>query len=182
MKHKTIDDIALEAGVSKATVSRVISHPEIVSKRTQERVRAVMDKYSYTPSLLAQGLAGSPTRTIGVIIDELSNFFFFIEIAEGIDRILSPNGYSMLLSSSRWVEEREIQLVRSLISNRVQGVLIAPISENSTAIKLLQEAGIPFVVINSIPKDPSISYVCCDNFEGGAALLRTISTLMKASK
>jgi DNA-binding LacI/PurR family transcriptional regulator len=175
MKHKTIDDIALEAGVSKATVSRVISHPEIVSKRTQERVRAVMDKYSYTPSLLAQGLAGSPTKTIGVIIDELSNFFF-IEIAEGIDRVLSPSGYSMLLSSSRWIEEREIQLVRSLISNRVQGVLIAPISENSFAIRLLQEAGIPFVVINSVPKDPSISYVCCDNHEGGHIAAQYLNT------
>lgn len=166
MKQKTIDDIAQEAGVSKATVSRVISHPEIVSKRTQDRVRAVMDKYSYTPSLLAQGLAGSPTRTIGVVIDELSNFFF-IEIAEGIDHVLSPSGYSMLLSSSRWIEEREVQLVRSLISNRVQGVLIAPISENGIAINLLKEAGIPFVVINSIPKDPSISYACCNNLEGG---------------
>lgn len=166
MEQKTIDDIAQEAGVSKATVSRVISHPEIVKKHTQDRVRAVMDKYSYMPSLLAQGLAGSPTRTIGVVIDELSNFFF-IEIAEGIDHVLSPSGYSMLLSSSRWIEEREVQIVRSLISNRVQGVLIAPISENGIAIKLLQDAGIPFVVINSIPKDPSISYACCNNLEGG---------------
>ncbi|MDD2395059.1 MAG: substrate-binding domain-containing protein [Sphaerochaeta sp.] len=97
-------------------------------------------------------------------------------MAEGIDHILSPNGYSMLLSSSRWIEEREIQLVRSLISNRVQGVLIAPISENGIALSLLKEAGIPFVVINSIPKDPSISYVCCNNLEGGRIAAQFLNT------
>jgi DNA-binding LacI/PurR family transcriptional regulator len=166
MKHKTIDDIAREAGVSKATVSRVISHPELVSQKTQDKVRAVMDKHSYMPSLLAQGLAGTPTKTIGVIIDELSNFFF-IEISEGIDRVLSASGYSMLLSSSRWVEDREVQLVRSLISSRVEGVLIAPINEDGVSMQLLRDAGIPYVVINSVPSDPTASYVCCDNLEGG---------------
>lgn len=175
MKHKTIDDIAHEAGVSKATVSRVISHPELVSQKTQDKVRAVMDKYSYMPSLLAQGLAGTPTKTIGVIIDELSNFFF-IEIAEGIDRVLSSKGYSMLLSSSKWVEEREVQLVRSLISSRVEGVLIAPIHEDGVSMKLLQDAGIPYVVINSVPSNPTASYVCCDNLEGGRVAARYLNT------
>ena len=174
MKQKTIDDIAKEAGVSKATVSRVISHPELVKPKTQLKVQAVMDKYSYIPNHLAQGLAGTSTKTIGVIIDELSNFFF-IEIAEGIDRILSANQYSMLLCSSRWIEEQEIQLVRSLISSRVDGVLIAPIKEQGKATELLIAADIPFVVINCIPKQPMISYVCCDNQEGGRIAARFIN-------
>lgn len=166
MKQKTIDDIALEAGVSKATVSRVLSHPEIVSEKTRLKVLAVMEKYSYTPNHLAQGLAGTATKTIGVVIDELSNFFF-IEIAEGIDFVLDSQEYSMLLSSSRWVEQRETRLVSSLISSRVDGVLLAPVSAQPKAVELLQRANIPFVLINCTPEDKNISFITCDNHEGG---------------
>ena len=166
MKVKTIDDIAREAGVSKATVSRVLSHPELVRPATQERVRKIIDKYSYSPNHLAQGLAGTPTKTIGVVIDELSNFFF-IEIAEGVDRILSNQQYSMLLCSSKWIEEEETRLVQSLIASRVDGVLLSSIKPNSKSMELLTKANIPFVVLNCIPEDPSISYVCCNNIQGG---------------
>ena len=167
MKVKTIDDIAREAGVSKATVSRVLSHPELVRPQTQERVQRIIDKYSYSPNHLAQGLAGTPTKTIGVVIDELSNFFF-IEVAEGIDRILSTHQYSMLLCSSKWIEEEEeTRLVQSLIASRVDGVLLASIKPQSKSMELLTRANIPFVVINCIPDDPSISFVCCDNKKGG---------------
>ena len=178
MKAKTIDDIAFEAGVSKATVSRVLSHPEIVSEKTQAKVRLVMEKYSYMPSHLAQGLAGTATKTIGVVIDELSNFFF-IEIAEGIDRILSSHGYTMLLCSSRWIEEQETQLVKSLISSRVDGVLLAPISEHSRSIEMLQESDIPLVILNCIPEDPNISFVTCDNREGGREAARYLNKTRK---
>ena len=175
MKQKTIDDIAFEAGVSKATVSRVLSHPEIVSEKTRLKVLSVMEKYSYTPNHLAQGLAGTATKTIGVVIDELSNFFF-IEIAEGIDYVLDSHEYSMLLSSSRWVEQRETRLVSSLISSRVDGVLLAPVSAQPKAVELLQRANIPFVLINCIPEDKNISFVSSDNHEGGRLAAAFINT------
>jgi len=166
MKNITIMDIAKEAGVSKATVSRVLTDPQIVSKPTRDRILQLMDKYSYIPNRLARGLSGSPTNMIGIIIDELANFFF-IEIAEGIDKILSPNNYSMQISSSRWIYKREIDLVRSLISNRVDGVLLAPVRPDSQSIEILKRSGIPFIVMNCIPDDDSVSYVACDNTKGG---------------
>ena len=166
MKQKTISDIAREAGVSKATVSRVLTHPELVKPATQERVRAVMEKHEYVPNHLAQSLAGNPTKTIGVVIDELSNFFF-IEVAEGISNILSPLGYSMLLVSSRWVEEEETRLVKSLISSQVDGVLLAPVTNESRALSLLKANQIPCVIINQIPRDESHSFVTGDDIQGG---------------
>jgi len=175
MKQKTIDDIALEAGVSKATVSRVLSNPKIVSEKTRLKVLSIMEKHAYIPNHLAQGLAGTATKTIGVVIDELSNFFF-IEIAEGIDVVLDSHEYSMLISSSRWVEERETRLVRSLISSRVDGVLLAPVSAQPKAVELLQRANIPFVLINCIPEDKGISFVSCDNHEGGRIAAEFINT------
>ncbi|HPX28599.1 MAG TPA: LacI family DNA-binding transcriptional regulator [Sphaerochaeta sp.] len=166
MKHKTISDIAREAGVSKATVSRVLTHPELVKPATQERVKAVMEKHEYVPNHLAQSLAGNPTKTIGVVIDELSNFFF-IEVAEGIGNILSPLGYSMLLVSSRWIEEEETRLVKSLISSQVDGVLLAPVAKESRALQLLKASQTPCVIINQIPSDTSLSFVAGDDLEGG---------------
>lgn len=166
MKHKTISDIAREAGVSKATVSRVLTHPELVKPATQERVKRVMEKHEYVPNHIAQSLAGNPTKMIGVVIDELSNFFF-IEVAEGISNILSPLGYSMLLVSSRWIEEEETRLVKSLISSQVDGVLLAPVAKESKALHLLKASQTPCVIINQIPCDASLSFVAGDDLEGG---------------
>jgi DNA-binding LacI/PurR family transcriptional regulator len=165
-RNITIADVAREAGVSKSTVSRVISNPSLVKKATREEIAGIIDRLGYIPNNLAQSLAGSATKTIGVIIDELSNFFF-IEMAEGIDSVLSTAGYSMLLCSSRWVAEREVSLVRSIISSRVDGALIAPVSERSESIPLLEKRGIPFVLMDCIPKSKKNSCVAADNFRGG---------------
>jgi DNA-binding LacI/PurR family transcriptional regulator len=162
----TIADIAREAGVSKSTVSRVVSNPSLVKKNTRDKILAIIERSGYIPNNLAQSLAGSSTRTIGVIIDELSNFFF-IEIAEGIDSVLSAAGYSMLLCSSRWIAERETSLVRSMISSRVDGVLLAPVSEKSKAITLLENRGLPFILMDCIPRSKKISCVALDNLMGG---------------
>ena len=75
-KRITITDIARESGVSKATVSRVLSNPDLVNPTTKEHILSIMEKHNYIPNHLAQGLAGAPTKTIGVVIDELSNYFF----------------------------------------------------------------------------------------------------------
>ena len=166
MKNITIADIAREAGVSKATVSRVISNPDLVKPVTRDRIHAIMDKYSYIPNQLAQNLAGTPTKTIGIVIDELSNFFF-IEVAEGVDQVVGPLNYSMQLSSSRWQQERETQLIRSLISSRVDGILLAPIFSSSESLNMLKRSRIPFLLINCIPDEDDIAFVSCDNIRGG---------------
>jgi LacI family transcriptional regulator len=178
MKRITISDIAKAAGVSKATVSRVLSKPGIVNKETRVRILEIMERMNYIPNQLAQGLAGAPTRTIGVVIDELSNPFF-IEIAEGVDWVLNSQNYSMQLSSSRWIEERETALARSLISSRVDGVLLAPVRPDSPAIQMLKQSGIPLVIINCIPVDTEISYVTCDNRSGGRLAADYINKLQK---
>jgi len=174
MKTITIKDIAEKTGVSKTTVSRVLSNPTMVNEETRLKILAVIEKYSYIPNRLAQGLAGNHTKSIGVIIDELSNYFY-IEIAEGIDMVLSSNDYSMQISSSRWIKNREIKLVRNLISNRVDGVLLAPVAADSESIGLLKNSGIPFILLNCISEDDSVPYVSCDNVTGGKLVAQYIN-------
>jgi DNA-binding LacI/PurR family transcriptional regulator len=176
MKQVTIADIAKEAGVSKATVSRVLSKPHLVNEKTQEKIRSIIHKYSYSPNMLAQGLAGMPTRNIGVVVDEFPNNFY-IDLMDGIDSIVSANNYFFQVMSSQWIAERELQGIRSLIKNKVDGVLIAPVAPDSPAVELLGKAGIPFVLINCRPDYPGVSYVYCNNYKGGALLAEHFNTL-----
>ena len=126
----TINDVAHIAGVSKSTVSRVMTNPSIVKAETREKVQRVIRKKNYVPSTIAQNLSGTPTKTVGIVINEMANFFF-VEILEGVDRVLSANGYSLEIHSSQWIAEKESAQIRSLISKRADGVLLAPLSSSS---------------------------------------------------
>ncbi|OQY35311.1 MAG: LacI family transcriptional regulator [Spirochaetaceae bacterium 4572_59] len=165
-KNVTISDIAAEAGVSKATVSRVISDSPKVKAELKARIQQIMKDHSYIPNHLAQSLAGSPRKTVGIVIDELTNFFF-IEVADGFDQIISQADYCMQISSSKWNAEKEVKLVQHLISNRVDGIVLAPVSEESESLEMLKSSGIPFILINVIPTQKEIAYVSCDNYQGG---------------
>jgi DNA-binding LacI/PurR family transcriptional regulator len=176
MKQITIADIAREAEVSKATVSRVLSKPQMVSGKTAERVLSVIQKYSFSPDIFAQGLAGIPTKNIGVIVDKFSNYFY-IDLAEGIDSVISANNFSFQVFSSQWLPERELQGIRSMIKSRVDGILISPISPDSEAVALLKHSGIPFVLMNCVSEDPEVSYIGCNNYQGGALLAEHFNIL-----
>jgi DNA-binding LacI/PurR family transcriptional regulator len=176
MKQITIADIAREAGVSKATVSRVLSKPQLVKDKTKETVLSVVQKYSFSPDIFAQGLAGIPTKNIGVVVDHFPNNFY-IDLADGIDSVLSENYYSFQVISSQWIPERELQGIRMMIKSRVDGILITPISPDSESVELLKHSGIPFILMNCIPNDPDVSYVSCDNYRGGALLAEHFDSL-----
>ncbi|MDC7230671.1 MAG: LacI family DNA-binding transcriptional regulator [Sphaerochaetaceae bacterium] len=178
MKPITINDIAKLAGVSKSTVSRVLSNPSMVKKTTRDAVMKIVNENSFVPNHLAQGLAGVSTKTIGIIVDELYNSFF-IEIVEGVDRILSNFDYSLQLYSSRWIEEKELHHVSSLISKQVDGILLAPINNEGETIDLLKHSNIPFVLVNCIPEDSSLNYVAFNNYRGGELVAEYINSLEK---
>lgn len=165
-KRMTISDIAEEAGVSKATVSRVLSNSPKVKSESKEKILQIIKKHSFVPNNLAQSLAGFSRKTVGIVIEELANFFF-IEVADGFDQIISQAGYSMQISSSKWNKEKELQLVQQLISSRVDGIILAPVSDESESISLLQSSDIPFLLINIIPEQKGIAYISCDNYQGG---------------
>ncbi|MDR1389971.1 MAG: LacI family transcriptional regulator [Treponema sp.] len=177
MKNTTIVDIAKEAGVSKATVSRVISKPYLVNEKTRSKVRAVIEKYSFVPNALAQSLAGMPTKNIGVIVDEFPNDFY-IDLINGIDGVINAKNYTTQLISSYWDKERELKGIHSFLLSHVDGILMAPFSSESEATKVLKESGVPYVLVNTTSNDPSVSYVCGDSYKGGrlvAAFVKTLS-------
>lgn len=178
MKHITIVDIAKEANVSKATVSRALSRPYMVNEKTREKINTLVQKYSYTPNSLARALAGMPTRNIGVVVDEFPNNFY-IDLADGIDRVVSANDYFFQILSSGWKLERELQGIRSMIKNKVDGILIAPSAPDSETVDYLKQSGVPFILMNCQTMDPDISYVYCDNYKGGALMAEHFNSLVQ---
>lgn len=175
-RRMTLADIAAEAGVSKATVSRVLSNSNKVKATSKERILRIIEKHSYVPNRIAQSLAGTPQKTVGIVIDELANFFF-IEVADGFDQIIGREGYSMQISSSRWDEAKELTLVRHLISGRMDGIILAPISGDSESIRLLQSSGIPFLIINTIPREKGVAFVSCNNYRGGTLVAELVNRI-----
>ena len=170
-----IAKIAELSGVSKATVSRVINGNERVNPEIRKKVLEIIRKVGFVPNRNARYLAGISMKTIGVILCEIRNFFY-MEIAEGIDDVLSEKGYSMQMCFTYWEREKELAYIKSLISNHVDGVIVTAIDNDSEGLRLLKETGTPFVVINSIPADPSIPFVTGDNFRGGQLIGEKIRT------
>ena len=176
MKRITIDDIAKEAEVSKSTVSRVLSRPHLVKEKTRKQILAIIEKHSYIPNPLAQGLAGLPTKNIGFVVDEFPNNFY-IDLAKGIDSVMTEHKYTLQVMSSLWDPERELQGIQSMIINHTAGILMAPSSADSRAVELLKQSKVPFVLLNCRTGDPDISFVSCDNYEGGKLMAEYANTL-----
>ena len=96
----TINDVAREAGVSKSTVSRVISNNERISKETKDKVNEVIKRLGYKPNLIARNLAKSKTRTLGVVLPtEATDYFsnpIYTQIMQGISTFAQENNYYIM--------------------------------------------------------------------------------------
>ncbi len=121
-KTVTIYDVANEAGVSMATVSRVVNGNKNVKKETSEKVQAVIERLNYRPNQVARGLASSRTTTIGVMIPNVTDFYYST-LALGIDDIASMYEYNIILENSRKDSESEASVLNSLLSKQVDGVI-----------------------------------------------------------
>lgn len=92
---------------------------------------------------------------------------FYTEVAKGIETVLSKAGYTLLLASSGYVQETELEATRTLLRNRVDGILITPVSMESPAVELLGARKLPFFVMNEKSTDPNLNWIDSDNKAGG---------------
>lgn len=125
MKNKksvTIYDVANEAGVSMATVSRVVNGNKNVKKETMKKVQSVIERLDYRPNQVARGLASSRTTTIGVMIPNVTDFYYST-LALGIDDIASMYDYNIILENSRKDSETEASVLNALLSKQVDGII-----------------------------------------------------------
>jgi LacI family transcriptional regulator len=120
--NTTIYDVAREAGVSMATVSRVVNGNPNVKPATRKKVLEAIERLGYRPNAVARGLASKKTTTVGVIIPDISSIFF-AELARGIEDIATMYKYNIILCNSDQNKDKEIHLINTLLEKQVDGIV-----------------------------------------------------------
>lgn len=118
----TIYDVAREAGVSMATVSRVVNGNKNVKENTRKKVLEVIDRLDYRPNAVARGLASKKTTTVGVVIPNITSSYF-ATLAKGIDDIAEMYKYNIVLANSDEDDDKEVSVVNTLFSKQVDGII-----------------------------------------------------------
>jgi LacI family transcriptional regulator len=156
--NATIYDVAREAGVSMATVSRVMNGNPNVKPTTRKKVLAAIEQLGYRPNAVARGLASKKTTSVGVIIPDISRTFF-AELARGIEDIATMYKYNIILSSSDQNEEKEIQLYNNLLSKQVDGIVFmgGKITENH--VNQFKQSSVPVVLAATVEESGLIAQV-----------------------
>lgn len=177
----TIKDIAVEAGVSKSTVSRVLNQNGFVSEDARKRVLQVIEKYDYQPSESARALCQRTTKMIGVIFPRIHNDFYG-EVLQGITQAADERQMSLIFCNTDDDAEKEERALRLLKGQRVRGVILALAKDNpgknlrERLQKQIRELNVPVVFLDRKLPDQNDS-VLYDNF--GAAY-RATEELIKA--
>lgn len=118
----TIYDVAREAGVSMATVSRVVNGNQNVKETTRRKVLDVIERLDYRPNAVARGLASKKTTTVGVVIPDIANSYF-ASLARGIDDIATMYKYNIVIANSDGDDNKEINVVNTLLAKQVDGLV-----------------------------------------------------------
>jgi len=162
----TILDVARLAGVSTATVSRVINSPESVREQTREKVLLAMAKCNYKYNALARGFVTKKSNTIGLIIPTINNSVF-AESTLGVQEYADQKNIKVVLGNSYYKYSQEENLVKVLRESQVDGLIITTTDLKGEILKSLVDENFPLVLLFSTVKGGPISAVGIDNYRGG---------------
>lgn len=182
-KEFTINDIAREACVSKATVSRVLNNSASVKPETKLRVQQIMEQRRFTPSATARSLSKQSTNSIGVLVPEIDNPFFG-ELLRGITEIADASSQILICFNSDDDLEKDRKALLSLKENRVRGLLYTPAVDYTTLEqqkeidKLLKELNAPVVLMDRQPD--SLSEYDAVTFDDEAGMYEATRSLIRA--
>ncbi len=176
-RRTTIIDIARATGVSKSTVSLVLTGSGKVKAETAEAVRAAMRDLGYVYNRSAASLRNPRSRIVGMVINDLSNPFF-AELAIGIERMLRASGVIPFLANTGESLLRQAEVVRSMREHGASGIILCPTADSDAReINALAGLGMPVVVAIRRVVGAKVSLVASDNRAGAAAATRHLLAL-----
>ncbi|MGZ9586060.1 LacI family DNA-binding transcriptional regulator [Paenibacillus marinisediminis] len=173
----TIYDIAKKANCSAMTVSRVINNTGRISDKTRQRVKAIMEEMNYVPNAMARSLVLQETKLLSLLISDITNPFY-TTLARGAEDAAKRLGYRLMFSNSDEDTVKESEYVDTVLSARVDGVIIAPAGDSSLPhLEKLRSHNIPFVLVDrEVPGIDSDS-VLGDSKEGTRRLIEHLLEL-----
>jgi LacI family transcriptional regulator len=163
----TIYDVAREAGVSMATVSRVVNNNTNVKPLTRKKVYEAIEMLGYRPNAVARGLASKKTTTVGVVIPDISNTFFS-EVARGIEDIANMYHYNIILCNADKRKEKEIRVINTLLEKQVDGLLFMGGTVTDEHRDAFRTTNVPIVLCAT--SEPTNTYASVDINHEKAAL------------
>lgn len=165
MKRPSIGDVAQRAGVSKTTVSHVINNTRFVEEVTRQRVLQAIADLGYRPSTIARSLTTNRTQIIGVIVSDASNHFF-AEVLQGIEDVVRPKNYGLLVCNTAEILDREAHYLDLLMRQRVDGIIAAATSQKWDVLSEVEMEHMPVVFVDRTFEGLDGPYVGADNFRG----------------
>jgi len=157
----SIKDVAQAAGVSTATVSRVLANKSRVNAETRKRVSEAIERLNYRPNLIARSLRAQKTAKIGLVVSDIRNPFF-TAISRAVEDAAYEQGYSVLLCNTDENPEKEELYLNLLHDENVAGIIFSPTQQFGTSLKSYKST-IPFVIIDRSVESKDMDMVLLDN-------------------
>lgn len=165
----TVRDVARAAGVSAITVSRVVNASGPVNISTRQRVEKAIADLHYVPNGMAKSLKSRQTNTLALVLTDITNPFW-TTVARGVEDTAAANGYHVILCNTDEDAEKEQNYINILIQRRIDGLILAPSTNNTEQLNLLKRYSTPCVLIDRHVDGMKMDIVRGDNVEGGRIL------------
>ncbi|MCD9200158.1 LacI family DNA-binding transcriptional regulator [Aeromicrobium wangtongii] len=161
-----VRDVAARAGVSPATVSNAMNHPEKVSPRTLARIQSAIDELGYIRNDAARQLRAGTNQAIGMLLHDIANPFF-TDVAGGVEDVLLAGQRPLILGNSSQDPRRETTYLDLFEQQRMSGVLIAPVGDVLGRLRRLRDRGTHVVLVHPTTRADEFSSVAIDDQMGG---------------
>lgn len=158
----TLADVAQLAGVGTMTVSRALRTPDQVSDRLREKIEAAVSELGYMPNLAASALASASSYTIAMVVPSLAESGCS-EMFAGLQQILQPAGYQIVLAESQHRLEQEEKLLETLLTSNLAAAILLSVEHSDTVRHWLNHASIPVLEIGATREDPIDMNIGIDN-------------------
>jgi LacI family transcriptional regulator len=172
----SLRDVAKTAKVSVGTVSNVLNRPEIVAEKTLNKVRETIKELGFVPNGFARHLRSGNSRTLGLVVPDVSNPFF-TEVARGVEDAASKRDYAVFLCNTDESVTKEDRYINVLTEQQVRGVLITPSDSKADRLDVLRERGISVALIDREIKGQEQCSVSVDDINGGQLAIEYLTSL-----